>query len=572
MVSVLAVGLTLLTSAHQKDVTLPPGLYSYPGLAAELTNQGFAVTCDPRIHLRCALIRIPPRPWSSLEPLLDHALGITFAATDAGPLEMRPDATTATSEEILLHRFARNYSDAAQAAVRNGWEYMQRAIGLRASGLEPPAEIQSAISSMPRGSPDWYALTVARGLMDSYASRRDYADLWEGVNVLSVLKGMPPVLYTADELMALAPPDNPIGAVAPPPIKTFGIFSLDGERVIAPLWVESRRFNNRNLALSKEAFAIVNITAPGLVWDKPGYYDGPNSFGYIPEWRDLYKGLSTYGALQARLRATAEWAASSVVRDPLGQVVGAPSLWDLASAWSVKEGRPLLMEVFLNRQQPMDGGTGASLESALLGEDRAEPATGIAANPWTVEQFDGVTVIHDELAFIDRVAPLEPAAEIQSFNRRTASAGQSSVSDLVEACRLLKPEAALANLDGGQDGPFADFSFAAAYLRLVSSSPFQKKLEAVRPGQSLRIPFKDCAATARREFEAEVRSLALRRPMDWSTALWPDFDEVLAGCTVIAKAITVEGSDSLSFQISSPILKSPTGLCPVSIGPIGFPY
>src|ERR1700678_2642231 len=116
MVAILA-GMILVCS-QAREVGLPYGLHSYAHLAEELTSVGIDTLCEPSIRRRCALILIPPRPWESLRPVLEAALGVRFTQTDSGSLEIRKDPMTASTEDALLKRLARRYSQTVEDAVQ----------------------------------------------------------------------------------------------------------------------------------------------------------------------------------------------------------------------------------------------------------------------------------------------------------------------------------------------------------------------------------------------------------------------------------------------------------------------
>ncbi len=170
----------------QDNVQLPYGLQTYEQLASELTSAaGLPTRCDPAIRLRYALIRVPPRPWASLRPLLESALDIRFVTANDGALEIRKDAARAAEEDALRLRFSRKYDQTIRDAVRSGWELHEQFDALPTDGQRSEAyqEASDAITSLPPGNPDGNSFRVAISFRDDSQHAYVMSELWDGIDL-----------------------------------------------------------------------------------------------------------------------------------------------------------------------------------------------------------------------------------------------------------------------------------------------------------------------------------------------------------------------------------------------------
>jgi hypothetical protein len=561
-----------------KDVDLAFGLHSYRQLAAELTEAGIPTQCEPSIRQRFALIRIPPRRWDSLRTVLEAALDVQFVPTSAGPLEIRKNPKVADLDDMLLKRLSRLYSQTLQTAVQDGLQQYRgiESIASPRATSEAIANMLDAIRSLPVGNADRNALSVGVNLKQEIGRRYVYAELWDGIDITKLLKGLDPIASTAEQVATTPPPDNPVGEITPPPIKSFRVRLLDGEAGLAPIQIDNWYFDPRTFTLARDHVEEIDITSTGFGHGVTELV--PDTVGFECGWDDLFRGVKGQGALRDRMAVTSAWLTTPAASQRFTLSQTDDTVSSLFERWSEAVQTPLIMELLPNRELLSDPGLrktpAASIAEFFKSRSEEAVTPRFLKSAWTVEEISGVTVVRDEIRFADHATPFSPEAAIALARARAKSADSlNTVSDLIDAAILLPAESHAAIIGLDAYGVLSDLPFAAPYLRLIQSDPQSAQgLRALRKIQELRIPFTTFSGTARRKFEKAIRELALRNPSNWSAAVWPEFDQVLASATVVAVGKPTSGGASIGFYLTSPVLKVPrTGLCPISLEPISMP-
>lgn len=557
------------------DVSLRPGLHSYRQLAEELSDQGLRVQCDASIRWRYALIRVPPSPWEALKSLLEAALDVQFVATGDGILTIRKNSRKAEIEDALLRRFSRQYSQTIQDAVRDGYErYRQlETTSSRRGTTDAIANMLDSIRSLPAGNPDRNALTVAVNLKQEIGQHYVYAQLWDGIDIAKLLRGSEPILSTSDQVATASPPDNPIGEIVPPPIRSFGVRLSDGESALAPIQVEQWRLDPRTFGLAKELILATDMASPAFGKGVTEFMPDVVEFDF--GWDDLYRGLAGQRELRARQKATQTWLSAEMAARSLKSSSNAFTMSELFSVWSRETRHPVIMEVVADREPSSNLSdsfpAGLSIADAFraLAEESVNPK--LLRTPWTVEEIGGVAVVRNELRFADHIVPFNPAALIALETAKDAAPGSGvTIPDLIAAAGNVGVDDQMAAIDYQTYGALADFPLACPYLRLIASDPGSlKDLKALRKGDDLKFPAIAFTKQSRRAFEKTVRQIALKTPSSWSTGLWPDFDQVFTTGTIMVTTTGVNGHPSLGFHLVSPLVKGPkAGLCPVKLGSV----
>ena len=147
---------------------------------------------------------------------------------------------------------------------------------------------------------------------------------------------------------------------------------------------------------------------------------------------------------------------------------------------------------------------------------------------------------------------------------------ESLIEDYLRA--RLSPEEDATAADTLVYGDMTEFAFACPYLTLIQSDPASlDQLRELKVGRRFSVPLSKFSAKARKSFTRWLHVLGPRMPTTWSSALWPDFDQVLAGASVEVSGDTFAGQSVLRFSLSSPSINiQPWGMCPVGMNPISL--
>jgi len=315
-------------------VTLRPGLHSYQQLASELTEQGIVAQCEPSIRRRYALIRVPPTPWETLKPVLEAALDIRFAQGSDGRFTIQRDPKTAGIEDVLLTRFARRYSATIQSAIRDGYDYFRQmeAATLRGDAEDPVFGALETMKSLPVGSSDRTAMTVAIELKDRISQRFIFAQLWDGLDLIHLLRGSRETVTTSEDFDSESPPDNPIGELLLPPIQSFGISNSDGEMELPSKLIERWRVDARSFALSKDIAIVSDTGWPDETKSRPEIV--PTLITFDSSWDELYRGLPGETEHNARVKITGDWLSTDAANLPLTGLDAIDTVSEFFTTWS----------------------------------------------------------------------------------------------------------------------------------------------------------------------------------------------------------------------------------------------
>jgi len=572
----ILIAASLLCTRRNFDVGLRYGLHSYQGLAAELTEQGIATRCEPSIRRRFALIRVPPRPWDSLRPLLETALDIKFNTTDDGVIEIAKDPQQAILEGLLLRRLSRLYSNTIEDAVRNGWDFF------KANQETPPGrdrqaaeeDARQAVKSLPVGHPDRNSMEVAFKLEDNVAERYLFADLWDGINLAKLLKGTPPRVATAEQISWWPRADNPIGSIVPTTLTSFGAFYPDGVRALPQIMVDRLSVKWTTLSLYKDVTEAVTFYDRGQ--RQHGETVIPDPIEFECAWNDLYRGLPSHNEYLNRAKSSEAWLESQAAELLLNMPPVTVKCSDLFDRWSAVTGHPVIMEVLPTRDFmaviPWSGAKSTSIRACFEEWRRDLPSPKFMGTPWTIEENNGITIVRDEVGFADHLATFNPEPEVALSCARNGDPDLlNTIDDYIKAIPLATVSDVTAAMDAGAYDEQVDFPGVWPYLRLLSTDAgVAKQLESLSTGQELLLPVSKFGAAQRRAFEAEMRQFAVRLPALWTVALWPEFHDVLASANIVVRMDSSDERGIVKFRLISPqIASSEFGLCPASLANIG---
>jgi len=569
------------TKALQGPIALPYGLHSYNQLAAELTSAGIQTRCSPSIANRFALVRVPPKSWGYLRPILESALDIQFAELSSGGLEIRKDPQESSLEEALLSRFARQYERTVLDAVQGGWDaYEQAWTSSQRGGADPFENLRQSVQSLPVGNSSRNALNTAVSLRNFVANRRVLSELWGGIDLKRLIR-TPEASIQNQEDIVLSPPDNPIGHDLPPEALVYRVKTQTGAWAASPYLIHSWTIDLRTFSLTLGMFPLTERIEP---YSAPEVLSVvPNIIGFDRSWDDLIRGLPQESAFRHEVQASETWLKSEMASTSVDLPRFGKTLSFVMNTWSKETDTPVIMEILPMRDSigsnrpPKDGRLSPTSFAAGFSDETVFPTC--LRSPWSFQQVDGVLAVHDKFRFIDHLVQYNPAPEIFLWEKWSHSkSGLNSLKDVIEATKL----------SGGDDDKlWADpwlyrglhqFPWARPYIHLLKSMPSSTAaLNGIEQGGNIRIPYKDFPAEARRQFEKSVRQIS-SLPLSsadtapfplWVSSLLPGFDDYLDAASVMVEALPETDSAYLKFSLSPPShKKTDVGNCQAMLGPI----
>ncbi|MDR3688835.1 MAG: hypothetical protein P4L46_05610 [Fimbriimonas sp.] len=566
----------LLSGFRQPEIAFSAGLHSYEQLAAELTHQGIPVRCDGRIRWRYALVRMPAMTWDRLRPLLQSALRVHFDEAGDGYWDLKRDPSEATTEDVLLRRFSSKFDRTISDAVQSGWTIRQRwDLGLPTTSRSDAFEnVLESIRSLPAGNPDRNTLAVAVSLKDDQMSCLAFSEIWNGVDFTRLIKQNPVTLMTVEDAANWKSEDNPIGRSLLKSTESFPQKFLAARTDIPPVSIEAWLMDLRRFALSHYV-----LTLSGLAQPRTGVCITPivpDTIGFNIRWEDLYHGLSQQKAFRQRTADTAAY----VGRDAASKRFTLPrtesTVSSLFDAWSKATGQPLIMEVAPARDALYDEDIGRETNttlrdflSGIAGEDMT-PACLRA--PWTIQEVDGVTIVADELGFVDHLTQPNPNAAIELANRRrSTSLGVNKIDDLFESCAQIAQDECVASVRTGLYGGLAQTPYAIPYLQLIASDPASlRRVKAILPGDRLELRLVDFPLSARRSFGKVLTQLGLPIPSFlWTSSQLPEFESFLKTAAIVVSCQSNGDTMDISFVLHATEGQAyKPGYCPVLLGPL----
>ncbi len=373
--------------------------------------------------------------------------------------------------------------------------------------------------------------------------------------LVHLLKRTEPTIYSAAELTAIAPSDNPI-ASAP----SLGAFRSP-HGLFTPAW----GFHNWSLdpltfSLGDQFVIAFSQASPDFGIDN--HQVVPNDIVFQCAWEDLTKGLPFRVALQRRQNDTERWMESDLASQSVSLKNGEESISDIWDRWSATTHHPVIMEVLPDRNGHTEFGGNQSITTTIKsyceGVRQEAIVPSLLRTPWTVEESDGVTIFRDELRFIDHAIRVNPNADIRlRKGRETSKDGLNTIADLIDASNLLDIEDNARTAESRLYEQMQGFPYVQPYIRLVQSDPAGiKALKEISVGETIQIPYRQFSPDARRQFEKSVKRLAVCAGSHWSSALVLDFDAPSEPLTVTIRAQKEESiPPRLAFQTESPSLE-----------------
>ena len=363
------------------------------------------------------------------------------------------------------------------------------------------------------------------------------------------------------------PPDNPIGRSLP---TGSAVFAAGHVYISPPTCIV------QSLGIDPKTF---RPTASSVAVFEPGTSDITTAnFGSVEAeltWDDLYKGFADFQEIKNRRISTQKWLSTEAAATKTPLHVQRPSLSDLMLDWSQTTTCPVVMEVMPSRDSQGFLATGQSSSISISPKSLLEAISQEALVPmclrdaWTVDTVDGVTIVKDELAFLDRVLQPNPAASIFLNGRgRASKSGHVSISNLVEAAGMIDPDEDLAGSQRPIYGELNQFSWAYPYLRLLAAD--------LQSTKNLAIPLSQFPSAAQSQFAKSIRQLAtFFRPYDYTVQLdGGSWSGILVSDLSRPRDWTVYASMDngyLQFTLqhkADDSGKLPLALCRVTLGPI----
>ena len=504
MVSLIHLCLALCVSNGETPVRLEPGVQTLGQIVHALSAQGVSASCDTTIGNRMALVRLKPRPWSALRPLLEKGLEVQFREQPDHTWKLTADVEAAEHERRLHNTFVARYEGGVTSFVSQAWNAADAIAALDKPERDRQREALDAILRDKSASqqvryqaglteelesngekvtmlrirqPFNFGHLIAQPAFFSYTGADLFSDTFPDAAFLRA--GIPNVLYTSEN----APPT---------PLKVH--------------WVEHLSFDPIWLRLTGDCYVFSDANLGG---------NGTRVSDLVPGYvklsftlRDVFREASQNEALLRREKTTSDWLRAPEANKPLTLGPGKRTLSAFVQQWSQTHDREVVMEVsalrdilpgvvMLKADQTMplshafdsghlpgkdDPDDNASAFDQTVSEEgrtvvsatRTVDATGIPIDTrlWTASELDGVALIHNEMSFLDNAVPQQTAAAVFLAARRDKSETHLlTINDLLAASRLLtareNARSAVSTLYNGL-GQFAE---AYPFLRLLDTSP-----------------------------------------------------------------------------------------------------
>ena len=490
MLNVFFLCLSLWMQSDPQTMQLSPSVRSLKQLAEELNAQGVAVQCEPSIANRIALVNVRPRSWDNLRPLLERGLEVRFTRLPQGTWKLAADPVAASREKTLRDRFVVRYSRGIRDALLPTWNAAEALRRMdKAQRDEKEADLHARLAQarailrdpdrvremIPQDKETIRQANSAGQAWDLFTHdemRFSYVTLLQQLN-LSALLQAPAV--AVDHVASLSP-DNPV---------------LDGRKrvwlqanatyqqvpVVAMDWYDLTYFD----PLTFRMWENINVAFEPL--NRPVYESELRKRdtidlvpGYVPHLdftlRDVFRDAGQERALSANEQATQAWQGLPVAAQKVALAVSERTLSSFVQRWSAQSQQEVVMEVSAQRDvlpgynviepaltlnmayalqsgRPPQTANGHENDQVTFGGgyDYREITPAVEQTPleinvpiWTAQQADGVTLIHNELAFLDNLATRNPNAALRLVQLRGQHADLlPTFDDLLVACRILSP-------------------------------------------------------------------------------------------------------------------------------------
>ncbi len=574
MFTALMVCLTLWGQNDVRAVHLPPRVRSLAQLAQELRAQGIAARCEAAIGNRLALVCVQDRSWDDLRPLLERGLELRFVRQPEGAWTLTADAGVAARETTLRNVFVKRYEksvDDILTPALDGADALNRLDAPEKAAREKELRGIIGLPGVPGGSPIQREIADLTLNLAYYNGKR--AALWplRPLNLAPLLTS--PVSH-AQRVLDIAQ-DNSEAALrfrAGLQISRQNNKFADAAQLD---WYSSLRFHPLTFSVTENIRGVFEPN--GIVSGSAELVPGSIRHLYFG-LRDVFTGAGQGDTLAADEQATDAWltqiSSGSNGDKPVSLEVGERSLSAMVQKWSAKNGREVIMEVsahrdilpgyktissklILNITRALQSGhlpeEGELDEGARVGELNCAALRYLNATPvvektpinvnmrvWTVSQAENVALIHNQLAFLDNIAPRNPAAMLLLTERRALHDDHLlTFDDLLDAARALPPrDNTLASGSSLYVG-MGDFADAYPFLRLLDTYPQRDALqkELIQNGVAY-LECRHCALSALNSLTDTLRSLALLAPNGVAEfgCFKPDFPQWLRQGVVEIKA------------------------------------
>jgi hypothetical protein len=604
---VLSVGLMCPAHAAEPAVRIGPGVYTFPEIARKLSVGGRKVRCSKSLSNRAAFLSLRPRPWSETCSLISRGLNVRVQPDPGGGCLMVPDPAVQARERRWQERYTSYFRSRVDEQVarwrqkylsrpREQWvrefdelwrhlsDLEEQASAAGPEGLEGVPEIeeyprlaQAAYKIDELLSPATGALLEslqgewpARELLQRGWVARTAASpggTWPGIRLADFQRKWDELRDTGWFVLE-RPRPGPVPDLAPEVFKpynqaVFGVTYNGGTEELAGGFHLSSANDTMGWDLGPDRW-LGSKRIPDLEQNFDAVFAalGPDAVAWLKSERE----------------ATERFLQSEGAGEAFDTGGASDSLSELVETWSRKSKTEVIMELWPGREMAfwaMGPGrvlsTGPSyrltlrqlfggMETLLSLEPLGDPARRQAGRQyrrevpeWSLRELDGVLVVSNRLAFLDRLQALPLAAFVQ-LERRCLPESISGrpvmpYGAVVAYCRAVKAEENAAWLL--HTGPFAsayrgvpivEISLAQPLLRLFEELPLPvrtevwRRLRALPPGEDVEVPLRLFPLPARNAYLASVRACGLQYPLAWD----PRFTGNLEHCALSIEVIPEE--------------------------------
>jgi hypothetical protein len=551
-------------------ITLKPGLHRFADLASMLTQAGIPVRCDKRIASRLVLLRLEPRPWNQLSPLLEAGLGIRFRESRQETLTLEEDPTQTQYERQLLSQLERVYGGSLRKAIRDAITVQKQFAGLNGEAL------QRAQQSLQMGTPEQQAQYAAYRILYSSSSMGSQVALLRLNNGASVTRLLDaPLTFTTttaqlDQYAAAG--EMPYEKFWTDAVQRMKRFSQSHPpEAVAPFTEAlTRALATENLFLDAFTLSLTG-TFDFIVPDNPSPV-AYSSFGthtittntLPPPFTllDLQPNADLKKLFAERQATTEQWlkraeasganATNSPAATPITPTTStfslAPPERSVSAAvwqWSAKNMRQLIMEVpstrdvlplgltqqgavslaasldaFVSTQQPaapLPPGTYATppaLQAERIEQDRAADVASMlpvvrTARSWTIKEMSAVVIVRNEWQFIDHRKNADTSTAVRLWHTRQQRENKTlSLADLAAATEDITAEQMAEHLYSSVYEDTSGFVRAFPYLQVLrQQGNLPTLLPRLQSERNVSIAYADLTPQMQQRFIRDVQTL-----------------------------------------------------------------
>lgn len=491
-------------AAREELLTLGPGLLTYPEIAQALSRPESPITCSPRVRHRAALVYIKNRTREDILRLLSGALDIRFtpaaAESVAKPassgLVLEADPAVVAREERWRRLLAARIRDHLARVEAHDQELLRRYEGWSQERLNAAyRSLDEQLNLLYKMTPDGEPYVEAT---DQPAFERLVQERSDIIRVRELLSPAPLNQLMREAYRQVFPRLSiertiqtgltrlvlPVSALSPSLVQGLLSEGVDATSLIASMWLSHDTygigFKFRACLLNAEGRELLRLP------DSPGVISAashPRRGGTLAdevftgmrlngEERDDLPPLSTDARnwLREQQDATqafvATQAASVVLKDPT--LAGGDALSRYVHGYCRERDTEVLMELWPGVE---------ALE--MRGRFKTLKAVQEIRTSWTFRETDGVLVVQNQLAFLDR-EPTRPVAPLVGFVRDMERRPAIRKKPNSESGRIPRPMTALAAY-GAATGSLAYWTVPSS-ASLTFWGAWLGELDAVRAG------------------------------------------------------------------------------------------